>query len=83
MFEKQLEIDNLIDQSDQNKPSSYLKPSPPFLWPEPRVFENSIDYDQYPPFHHLLESSQSICGVISVWKSSNNSMLLTYDSMAL
>ena len=65
MFEKQLEIDNFLDQSDQNKKSSYLKPSPPFLWPEPRVFENSIDYDQYPPFHDLLESAQSICGVIS------------------
>ena len=43
-----------------------LKPQPPFVWPEPRVFADMLcTYESQPPFGKLAGTSQSVFGIVS------------------
>lgn len=42
-----------------------VTPEPPFMWPEPRVFEHQVPYAHTPPFDQVAEASSSMFGIIS------------------
>lgn len=55
-----------------------LKPQPPFVWPEPRIWEKSCDYEYYPPFFELAQASSSLFGTVNAITSSGIELLETW-----
>lgn len=52
-----------------------FKPSPPFIWPEPRVFEQMSSYDQKPPFSEFVLSAHALFGIVSALTTKGVSVL--------
>jgi hypothetical protein len=42
-----------------------LQPEPPFVWPEPRVVNQSCSYENEPAFEAVARASDSVFGVVS------------------
>jgi hypothetical protein len=42
-----------------------LKPEAPFVWPDARVLDGTVDYEHQPPFEELVNNARLVYGTIS------------------
>lgn len=53
-----------MDSNNQtNDKQENYNPTPPYIWPEPRILARVKHYQHKPPFHSIFDNATSFCGV--------------------
>ena len=55
----------MYTQPDDNNPGNRISPTPPFVWPDPRIVEGLATYEPPGPIDAVLADATGLMGVLS------------------